>query len=391
MQITGLEPIVLRYPLDEPLPPSAARPETAELDIHLIRLDTDEGPPAYGEAWLKNELDLAAAADFFAGTIGDADVLDRGLLFHRMMTRLGELAPEAAEATVRDYCAVLSAIDTALWDLAGRQLGVSVARLLGGVRTRRMDSYITGLYLESFQTLEKKARSFVEDGWWALKLKLNGDLQRDIETVNALRKSLGNQVVVMADANGAYETYDEAREMGAVLGKNDIFWFEEPMAAGSWEEYAKLAQVVEPPIAGGETLYGVRPFYNALSRKSMHVVMPDPRLCGGISAIEIIAGMARLFDTRLSLHSWISPIALMAAANITAALPYATYLELDSHTPALLEEIFEDPPEFDHGFLLFEDKPGLGVTVAEGFIEKHRQRPRDPAKEDSQEAAEEER
>ncbi|MFO7948646.1 MAG: mandelate racemase/muconate lactonizing enzyme family protein [Armatimonadota bacterium] len=390
MQITGIEPIILSYPLEEPLPPSAARPEITELDMYLVRLETDEGVSAYGEAWLKDELELAAAVDFFAGTVGDADAGDRGLVFERMMTRLADLASDLPEPAVRDHCAVLSAIDTALWDLAGRQLGVSVARLLGGVRTRRIDSYITGLYLESFETLETKAKGFVEDGWWALKMKLDGDLQRDVETVNALRKSLGNQVIVMADANGAYETYDDAREMGDVLGKNDIFWFEEPMPAGSWEEYAKLARTVEPPIAGGETLYGVRQFYNALWKNSMHVVMPDPRLCGGISAIEVIGGVARLFDTRLSLHSWISPIALMAAANVTAALPYATYLELDSHTPVLMEEMFEDAPEFDHGFLLFEDKPGLGVTVAEGFIEQHRRPPDSGAEGDSGKAAGEE-
>ena len=180
-----------------------------------------------------------------------------------------------------------------------------------------------------------------------------------------------NQVVLMADANGAYDDYDTALAVGHELAKHDIYWIEEPLPAGRWDDYRKLAAALQPPIAGGETLYGLKHFHEALQGRTMHVVMPDPRLCGGISAARIIGELAPLYEVRMSLHSWISPVALMAAANISAAMPYAERLELEGSQTGLMEALLQEPPQFEDGFLIFEDKPGLGFEIAESFIEKY--------------------
>ncbi len=372
MRVTNIEPIALTFPMDPPLPHSAARPETAELNIYLLRVTTEDGTCGWGEAWLKEESNFIPAAEALRGLIIGQDPLDRMLLWDRMaLVAGGKAAKEVGPQGCRDHHAVLSGMDTALWDLAGKSLGVSVARLLGGVRSRLLDTYVTGLYLEPEDELVRKAKRIVDGGFRALKMKLGGDPDKDVQAVAAVRKMVTNQVVLMADANGAYDDYDTALAVGQELAKHDIYWIEEPLPAGRWDDYRKLAAALEPPIAGGETLYGLKHFHEALQEQTMHVVMPDPRLCGGISAARIIRELAPLYEVRMSLHSWISPVALMTAANISAAMPYAERLELEGSQTGLMEAMLQEPPQFEDGFLLFEDKPGLGFEIAESFIEKY--------------------
>ncbi len=371
MRIAGVEPIALTYPLDPPIPPSVARAETTALDIYLLRVATEDGACGWGEAWLKDEASFLRASQMLGDLVIGRDVLDRALLWERMVQVSGsKLARETGPHAERDFHAVLSGIDTALWDLAGKQLGVSVARLLGGVRSSRLDTYVTGLYLEPTDRLVKAAKRIVEQGFPALKMKLSGDADGDVRAVAAVRKMVTNQVVLMADANGAYGDYDTALRVGNQLARHDIYWIEEPFPAGRWEDYRRLAAALQPPLAGGETLYGVGQFHDALKQQAMHVVMPDPRLCGGITAARTIGELAALHEVRMSLHSWISPVALMAAANVSAAMPYAERLELEGSGTGLMEAMLKTPPRFEDGFLLFEDTPGLGFEIADSFIEE---------------------
>ncbi len=372
MRIKTIEPFTINFPLDEPLPRSAVRPETTQLAIYLIRLTAEDGTQGWGEAWIADAYNFTPAADLLGELLIGQHALDRALLWHRMASvAAGKPAKNSGPDGPRDYHAVLSAIDTALWDLAGKSFGVSVARLLGGVRSRLLDTYVTGLYLEPPADLARKARQIVKRGFHAIKMKLGGDADADIQAVAAVRKTLGNQIVLMADANGAYDDYDTALRVGRALAKHDIYWFEEPFPAGRWDDYAALCAALEPPIAGGETLFGITPFHHALEKRALHIIMPDVRLCGGITAAHLIGHLASLYEVRMSLHSWISPVALMAAANISAAMPYCGRLEVEAGQAALMRVMLEQPPQFEDGFLIFEDRPGLGFEISDTFLQEY--------------------
>lgn len=372
MHIHDIEPFIINFPLDKPLPRSAVRPETTRLASYLIRLTADDGTHGWGEAWIADEANFSSAADRLGELLIGQHALDRALLWDRMAAvAAGKTAKNSGPDGPRDYYAVLSAIDTALWDLAGKSLQKSVARLLGGVRSRLLDTYVTGLYLEAPAELVRKAEQIVKRGFHAIKMKLGGNPDEDIHAVAAVRKALGNQIVLMADANGAYDDYDDALRVGIALGKRDIYWFEEPFPAGRWDDYAALCNALQPPLAGGETLFGITPFHHALQKRAFHIIMPDVRLCGGITAAYFIGRLASLYEVRLSLHSWISPIALMAAANISAALPFCDRLELEGSQVAIMQQMFDHPPQFDDGFLRFEDRVGLGFDISEKFLQEY--------------------
>ena len=372
MVIHSIEPFIINFPLEEPLPRSAVRPETAALQSYLIRLTADDGIHGWGEAWIADPAGFISAADLLGELVIGQHALDRTILWHRMAAvAAGKSAKSSGPDGLRDHHAVLSAIDTALWDLAGKSFGVSVARLLGGVRSRLLDTYVTGLYVEPPADLIRKAKQIVGRGFHALKMKLGGDADADIAAVAAVRKTLGNQLLLMADANGAYDDYDTALRVGRALAKHDVYWFEEPFPAGRWDDYAALCAALEPPLAGGETLFGITPFHHAFDKRAFHIVMPDVRLCGGVTAACFIARLASLYEVRTSLHSWISPVALMAAANISAAIPSCGRLELEGSQAALMREMLEEPLQFEDGFLIFEDKPGLGFEIRESFLQEY--------------------
>ncbi|HCU38568.1 MAG TPA: hypothetical protein DGT21_25065 [Armatimonadetes bacterium] len=372
MVVTGVEPYAFTYPLNTPLPPSVTRPIAEKLDIHLVRVTTDTGLHGWGEAWLADEADFAPAVETLSELVTGHDPTDRGLLWYRMASvAAGREARDTGPQGRRDFHAVLSAIDTALWDIVGKALGVSVARLLGGVRSPRLDTYVTGLYLEPEAVLVQKAKQIVAEGFRGIKMKLRGDLEADVAAVRAVRAALGNQVVLMADANGAYDGCETVLELGLALAKDDIYWLEEPFKAGAWGDYARVARALEPPIAGGETLYSTEVFHEAITAGAMHVAMPDPRLCGGITAARTICEVAAMRQVRVSFHNWVSPVALMASANVSAAMPYAERLELEGSRTGLAAAMLTEPPVFEQGFMRFEDKPGLGMDVAEAFISEY--------------------
>lgn len=372
MIVTAVEPLAFTYRLQTPLPPSVVRARAEALEVYLVRILTDDGVCGWGEAWLADETDFLPAAEALGELVIGQDPTDRGLLWHRMASvAAGKEAGESGPNGRRDFHAVLSAIDTALWDVVGKALGVSVARLLGGVRSLRLDTYVTGLYVEPEAALIEKAKCICSEGFRGIKMKLTGDPAADIATVKAVRAALGNQVVLMADADGGYGDYQSALDLGLALAKEDIYWIEEPLGAGRWDDYARLARALEPPIAGGETLFGIEAFHTAIAAGAMHVVMPDPRLCGGITAARAIAEVAAMHQVRVSFHNWVSPVALMAAANVSAAMPYAERLEIEGSHTGLAEAMLAEPPSFDQGFLLFEDSPGLGLDISEQFIAEH--------------------
>ena len=369
MLIADVEPIAITWPLQEGISGSADVSDGERLDLYLIRLTTDSGICGWGEARLAQESHFLPITEMLGDMVIGADPLNRGILWDRLRHMVDAEALARRPSQYRhDLHAVLSAVDMALWDLTGKKLGVSVARLLGGVRSSRLDTYVSGLCMRSGEDLPGQARSIVEQGFRAIKMRLSGEPGEDLRAVAAVRRALGNQVVLITDAGGAYEDFDIVRKLGLELAKHDIYWLEDPFAAGRWDEYHQLAAALEPPLAGGKTIYGITRLYEPIRRQALHVVMPDPCLCGGITAAWLVGTLGQLHGVRMSVHSGDSPLALMAAANLSAALPYAERLELTERQAALAQVMMCEPPEYAQGFLIFSDGPGPGLAICTDFL-----------------------
>ncbi len=363
MAIATVEPRHLLVPLAQPMPASAARPLTEALSVHLVRVTAADGSVAWGEGWWHDAGELDEALELLAPVVVGADPLDRGALWERMVDRLtGLKQPPPGGA------AALSALDIALWDLAGRAAGLPVYRMLGGRRLERLDAYATGIYLEEPEVAARKAREMLRSGFHALKVKFGAGLERDLALLDAVRDAVGPQVPVLVDANQACEDRDAALEVGAALDRHEAFWYEEPMPPGDWSDYVALRHALDTPIAGGERLRSPGAFLHAFRAGALDIAMPDVRICGGITGLLKTAELARWFGVRISPHNWASQIAAIASGHAAVTLPGCLMTELEATPTPVSERLLDRPLRLEDGFVVVPDGPGLGVSVNEQFV-----------------------
>lgn len=365
MTVADVQAYHLRVPLAEPIPASAARPRTEALSIHLVQLTCADGASAWGEGWTSaaDEFDAAVAA--LAEVIAGADPLDRGALWERMVDRL-----TTRKEPLPGGAAALSALDIALWDLAGRALDLPVYRLIGGRRFARIDAYAVGIYLEEPAVAARKARAMFERGFRAVKIKFGAGPERDLAVFDAVRAAIGPQIPLLVDANQAYEDREVALALGIELDRREAFWYEEPMPTGDWSDYVAVRHALDTPIAGGESLRSPGAFLEAFRVGALDVAMPDVRLCGGITGLLKTAELARWFGVRISPHNWASQLGALASAHAALTVPGCVMTEIEATMTPATERLLDPPLCLEDGFLALPEGPGLGATINAQFVEE---------------------
>ena len=358
-----LEPLLLEIPLEAPLPSPPGPPPLSTLPLALVRVSSDEDT-AYGEA-LVDPLVLPAAVDFFADTLANSRPRDYGLLWERLVALLREYRPEPAAG----YSAVMGAIDTALWDLAARELGVPCYRLAGGARARRVDCYASGL-VAAAPDLADRTRQ-LRRTFGAVQLTLGGELAADLAAIKAVRRAAGDEAPLLVDAGGLYSELEPVRALGALLEQVEAFWFEAPLPAGRWEDYHSLRQALATPLAADRRLSSLKPYSRALHAGALDIVVADLRLCGGMSAGQHLADLACLHETRVTFHTASSPLAQVAAAHLIVAHSDAGPMQVQP-LASPLAEMLQPAPVFRDGFLLLPEEHGLGARVCEDFLDRYR-------------------
>jgi len=159
-------------------------------------------------------------------------------------------------------------------------------------------------------------------------------------------------------------TLEQAMPIAQELDRLGFAWFEEPIPREQIEGYAQLCAAVEMPITGGETFTVVEQFRPYLEKKAYDIVQPDAGLCGLTEAMRI-AQMAHRYGVDLCPHSWHNGLMAMANGHLVAALPKPHVLELCMIQGPLQWSILAKQPTIEAGWLVFPDKPGLGVELEE--------------------------
>ena len=275
----------------------------------------------------------------------------------------------------------ISAVDTALWDIAGKASGLPVSTLLGGKVRDRIAVYATGLYYTEEalssdgrdipQRLLDEARMYVELGFAGMKTKVGGlPLAQDINRVAALREVIGPDIFLMADANQAYNATTAIR-IGYELAALDIYWFEEPVNAKDIEGYLQVKAALPMAIAGGEGLRTRYEFKDYIGRRAVDIVQPDVVNVGGITEMHRVASMANAFGILCNPHVWGSPIMIAASLHVAAAVPECP--------PARTPRPYQQEPvmEFDRTPSPIRQGIAQPFDQTDGFLDvPHRPRPR---------------
>lgn len=254
----------------------------------------------------------------------------------------------------------ISAIDGALWDIAGKASNLPIYRLLGGHSATVPAYHSGGLWLSSsIDALTREAQSFVGQGFQAIKMRLgSATMSEDVARVRAVREAIGPGVKLMADANQGM-TVSSAIRLGRMLEEFQLTWFEEPLPAYDLEGVARVAAALDTPIASGETEYTRYGFRQMLELKSADVLMPDLQRVGGVSEFVKVAHMAEAFDVPVSSHLF-SEMSL----QVLGGLANAIYLEYMPWFSALYNEEIQ----FAEGRAAVPERPGWGFTLNKDYI-----------------------
>jgi L-alanine-DL-glutamate epimerase-like enolase superfamily enzyme len=332
--------------------------------LPLVAVEYDD-QISYAPVGCADRAAFANTVDFFADLLAHGDPRDVGLLWQRMVLAVREYDP----APARDVAAVLSSLDLALWDLSGQCLGLPCYRLLGGCKARRVDCVYTGLTGDQPSALAEQALA-VCDQWGSFRLPLPPDTDQALACVQAVRRALGEAPPLMVDLAAACRDREQAAQLGRGLEQWEVFWYQEPLPAGQWDDYALLRQTLGTPLAGGRTALGLKSLSDAIHREAVDILTPDLRLCGGLSGARRLTEAATVQGLRVSLEAGEQPLNWLAAAHLSVASVAAGPIAL-SLPPGDWRQLYDPAPAFGDGFLLLSEAPGLGLTFRPDLLAEY--------------------
>ncbi len=275
----------------------------------------------------------------------------------------------------------ISAIDMALWDILGKDLGAPVYQLLGGVVRDRVPCYANGWFAGS-KTPEEfalRADEAVRDGFHALKWDPFGAAYRSLtarqfreslQCVERVYEAVQGRADIIIEGHGRFDL-PTALRLAHALEDFGILWFEEPIIPDSLEAVAELKTRVRVPLAFGERLYNRWQFRSLLEQRVADYIQPDVSHAGGITEIKKIAAMAETHYIPICPHNPSGPVANAATLQLAASLPSFYLLETMSSDVPWRSEVCREDVTLQDGFMNIPAGPGLGVDICEDAIAKH--------------------
>lgn len=380
MKIVDVRIHPLRTPLEVPF--AFSQGWVRQRSATIVEVITDGGITGWGEAFAQGlEPPQIAAAVIDAALkplLLGANPLATEVLWHRMYHATRDYGRKGS------VTAAISAIDIALWDIAGKAYGVPVHQLLGGAFRQRVQAYATGFYRISGQgeaaRLGDEAVAHHEAGFRAMKVKLGYGLQDDLAVMREIASRVaGRGVTLMVDTNHAYGVGDAVR-LGRGMAEYDLRWYEEPVAPEHIAGYREVRDKVSMPVAGGEnehTLYGFRDF---LAAGAVDIAQPDLGSVGGFTACRHVIALAQAHGVQVNPHVWGSAIAQAASLQLIAAVPVAHHsvfaqepiFEYDRSAHPFRQFLVREPVQQVDGWIDIPQRPGLGVEVDREILERYR-------------------
>ena len=292
------------------------------------------------------------------------------------------------------FIAVLTAVETALWDLAGKSLGLPVYQLLGGKFRDKIRVYMdTALYQSRLPEPEDfaiAAKEAVDMGYTAVKFDLDqandpnkydsynwtaspAEIDRMFRQMAAARDAVGPDIDICADMHGRYDSIT-GEKVAKILEPLNMMWLEEPIPAENTDAYKKITESTSTPICAGENHYLAHGFRPLLEKGAVDIIMPDLQKAGGLGEGQRIANLANLYYVPFAPHMVASFLGAMASCHVCASVPNFMVLEwqIYFHKDPMFKEIvtFEGPMT-ENGFIKLSEKPGIGVEINEDGMRKY--------------------
>ena len=403
MRVTGVRSVLVTAPWSGD--PFWATGEPFERTAALVVVDTDAGVTGIGETimgYFHAEV-VAPLIDYYAHLLGSLP-----------------LDPGQPEATFRELyqrslwwartglgLSVLSGLEMAFWDIAGKVAGKPVHELLGGPAHDRLPLYASGgtgtwpveqavaqavrYHSLGFRGLkigtgfDKRPGGFTTApgappyGTWYAGSTANR-IADERAKFGALREALGPDVELATDCHAVQVREPWSRSTALDLARAvedfDLLFMEEPLRYDDPEGYAALRRATRVPIAGGECLTGVDEFRRFLDLDALDYVQPDATHVGGVAITRDVARLAEQRHVGLIVHTGaaIGP-GFLANLHVAFASPNARFVEYVLAPDNVRRELLTVPVTLADGFIERPSEPGLGITLPGDFAERYPYKP----------------
>jgi L-alanine-DL-glutamate epimerase-like enolase superfamily enzyme len=337
---------------------------TPDQKSHIfVEIHSDEGISGWGAAFSEKGQVIGALSWLKRFVIGE-----NPLEIEKITEKLHEITFWIGRGGAITHA--ISAINIALWDLAGKALAQPVSVLLGGCYKAKVPAYGSVLFSPT-DTLSERIEQMKEKGFRAIKLGWEPfgqqSLRQDEKLVRTARNVLGDDLTLMVDAGGSYPFWrlslKDALQRAKMMADYDVYWFEEALAPDDIEGYARLRELSPIKISHGEVLTRRQSFVPYFSKGAMDIAQPDVCKVGGLSEIRRIAWMAQQVGIELVPHGWNTAIGVATDVQFVATLPGRSFVEFNVGN-TLIEQLAYPGFRLDEdGCLEVPSTPGLGIEI----------------------------
>jgi L-alanine-DL-glutamate epimerase-like enolase superfamily enzyme len=387
MQITGVEALVLDTGRDYSDPSQSMEAHGVRF-VCLVKITTDAGIVGWSDVETQPHVGRQIVELPPGGQIGfeslraalvGEDPLERERLWQKMTRYLAYYGRQGAGMQM------ISGIDVALWDIAGKAMGLPVCKLMGARYRERVKAYASTIFRPTPGAMQRAVAEYVERGFRAIKFGwgvFGYDLDLDLRLVRAARAEAGPGVTLMVDGGWYGVRYDDPYRPRAVkdwirlvkaLEELEIFWLEDFLHPENLAGYAEVArQATTLRIAAGEQAAGLAEFERLALEGRVDTLQPDLSRCGGLTAGKQIADFAARRGIDCAPHAWLTDLLAAASLHLNAYLMDSLYLEYNVSTASLLKTLCSPPIEMVDGMIPVPVGPGLGVEVDQDVIDRYR-------------------
>lgn len=364
--VAEIETIPLRIPLKPEAAAGAALwgDELAAADSLLVKVTTEDGVEGWGEAFGFRAVDTAKLAvdELIAPLCIGRDSAAIGRLMHDAQRKLHVLGRGGAVTYG------ISAVDIALWDIAGKRAGAPVSQLLGGGLTA-MPCYASLACYTEPDRVRAVVRRVVDAGFEAVKLHESG-----LAAMRAARDEAGAGVELIVDA-GCSWTLAQVRAIAAEITALRLKFLEEPLwPPENFAGLAELRRVTGIPVSSGENVGTLLEFDHMLAAGAVDYAQPSPAKLGGITALREVFPLAAVRNVPVMTHSFYDGPGLLAAIQVTAASGDADSM-IEWRWFDLEASLYGDALAPMGGRISVPTGPGLGIDPDADVISAYRRTP----------------
>ncbi|MEI4195281.1 mandelate racemase/muconate lactonizing enzyme family protein [Roseovarius sp. E0-M6] len=270
----------------------------------------------------------------------------------------------------------LAGLDTAIWDMRGKQAGKPVAELIGG-SAGTIRAYASSMKRDITPADEAARMQRLRDrfGFDAFKVRAGAEVGRNRdewpgrteEIIPTMRKAMGDDAALLIDANSCYSP-DRAIEVGRMLEDHGFSHYEEPCPYWELEQTKEVTDTLDIDVTGGEQDCDLPTWRRMIEMRAVDIVQPDILYLGGISRTLRVCRMAENADLPVTPHCANLSLVTLFTMHLLRAIPNAgKYLEFsiegDDYYPWQDGLFVEDPFTIEDGHARVTDAPGWGIEV----------------------------